>query len=141
MTQEMEKKPVEDTEEEVLDEETVEEADDQDTEDVEETETETTEDDDDIDYEAELEALKENKKHNFNNAKARIEKKSKTQSIDVDEIVERVSGEITKKFSDDLLERELDKISNLKKRELVRYHYENSIVRTGITRQARYRDW
>lgn len=135
---EIEKKPIEEIEEEVQEEETLEEAEDQDVEDVEETEEETKEDEDDIDYDAELEALKEHKKHNFDNAKARIEKKKGTQSVsvDVDEIVSRVTSVLSDQTKEDFIEAELELIKNPKKRELVRHHYENSVVKSGISRKA-----
>lgn len=100
----------------------------------------------DIDYEAELEALKEEKKKNFVFAKARVEaKKAKEEVIDTPEEPEddtkdtvlRVKQEVYAEMAKDIIEDELARLSNNpKKQELIRYHYENSVLKTGISRKA-----
>ena len=101
------------------------------TEEAVEGESDTTED---IDYDAELEALKKNKATNFENAKKRIEAKEKT--TDKEALKAEIRNELIADLQKDLIEEELGAISNDKKRELVKYHYENSIVKSGSSKQA-----
>lgn len=102
---------------------------------VEETENSTEETtEDSLDYDAELELLGEQKRKNFENAKKRIEGK---KELPVDEIinkaVSKAKQEFISQFSKDAVEEELSKIENPKKREIVRHHYENSIVHSGTS--------
>lgn len=96
-----------------------------------ESDTDTTED---IDYDAELEALKKNKATNFENAKKRVEAKEKT--TDKEALKAEIRSELIADLQKDLIEEELGTISNEKKRELVKYHYENSVVKSGSSKQA-----
>lgn len=132
-TQEHLEETVEETEqlEETTEEETLETND-------EEPLEETEEESEDFDFDAELEALKENKKQNFENAKKRLEaKKPKESSMNIDELADKVAARITADSAKDTFEDELAKLSNNpKKQELIRYHYENSIVKTGVSRQS-----
>lgn len=106
---------------------------------VEETQETPTDEvtDTDFDYDAELEALNEQKRKNFEGAKARVEKK---KELPVDEIIKKAVNEAKQEFisqfTKDAIEDELAKIENPKERELVKHHYENSIVRSGTSREA-----
>lgn len=115
------------TEEETLNDET---DNDDSSNDIEESE----EDGDDIDYDAELEALKQNKAKNFENAKKRVESKDKT--TDKESLIAQVKSELIADLQKDIIEEELNSISNEKKRQLVKYHYENSIIKSGLSRQS-----
>jgi len=87
-------------------------------------------------FEKELQALKEYKKHNFENAKARLEKKGTKDEDIEDRIVSKLRGELLANAHTEALEEELSKIDSPKKRELVKYHYENSIQKSGMSRQS-----
>jgi hypothetical protein len=90
--------------------------------------------DDQIDYDSELEALKENRAKNFENAKKRVEAKGK--NVDKEALIAEIKNELISDLQRDVIEEELSSISNDKKRELVKYHFEHSIVKSGSSRQS-----
>ncbi len=93
--------------------------------------------DTDLDYDAELEALNEQRRKNFEGAKTRLEKK---KELPVDELIEKAVNKAKQEFismsANDIVEDELSMIENPKERELVKHHLENSIVRSGTSRSA-----
>lgn len=110
--------------------------------DAQEETTDEDSNDDEFDYDGELAALKEHKKHNFDHAKARVESKNKkgTNTDVLKEIIRtelnKLKSDLTKDNAVDAVEDALAGIANPKKRELVKFHLENSIVRSGTSRQA-----
>jgi hypothetical protein len=108
-----------------------------DTSDTETEADETDNGDDDLDYDTELEELHKHKKHNFDNASKRIQ--GKKEPVITDDIVEKIVSQVTEKLSSkqssDTIEDILSSIDNPKKREIVRFHYENSIVKSGTSRE------
>jgi len=108
-----------------------------------------------IDYEAELAKIKEereNYKQGMLNAKAKLKEKedepgeeeSIPPSINVDEITQQVTEQVRQQIDShlvadrqDFLQDTLNSLSdNVKERELIQYHYENTINKSGYSKSA-----
>lgn len=106
-----------------------------------ETNEEAVEESNDVDYAAELGRVKE---HNRVNAQKRLQKKEveseEAPAEDLRSIIREELGvmraQVAEEEAKSTLEGELAKISNENERELVKYHYENTIKRSGATSQA-----
>lgn len=104
-----------------------------------------SEEDTDIDYKAELARVTEEKENYKNGMLAAKDKlKNKKPSIDPEEIA-RIVGEAVQKevqtltgmFTKNTLETSIASMtSNKAKQDLIRFHYENSIVKTGTDPQS-----
>ena len=90
-----------------------------------------------VDYEAELDAEKERR----TKAEQKIvDMKRQSKDIDIDTLVEEKVNAKMQDSATDLLADVLTGITNDKERELVKYHYENSIKPTGFTVLAIQKD-
>lgn len=109
-------------------------------------ETETTEEEvetsseepTDEEVDAALEELQQHKTHNKTNAEKRISAK---KELPVSELLKRgfeeIKQSLTADIAKDTFEEELVKLTtNPKKQELIRQHYENSIVKTGTSKAS-----
>ena len=122
------------------------------------TQTAVVEEKTEVDYEAELARLEKERDEAINGKKKAEDKivqlkrdgKNKVETegfeedapdeSDVNEIVEKKISEerekLRRELAQDSLEAEFEKISDPKERQLVQFHYENTIRTTGISRQA-----
>ena len=100
-----------------------------------------------IDYEAELEKVKEereNYKQGMLSAKSKLKENKETPKVDVDEITKQVADQVKQQIDShlvadraDFLEDTLEGVSNSpKEKELIKYHYENTINKSGYTKSA-----
>lgn len=116
------------------------------TEELDEVVDDTTEDNDedtsdeptDEEVQAELEALEQRKEHNKTNAQKRLETK---KELPLSELVKKEMAAMREAIiadqATDILDEELASLStNSKKQQLIRYHYENSIVKSGSSKGA-----